>query len=75
MVKEDNASCIILTHGEGTIVCMIHISLNRHWFKDHIKAGDIKVVKIDSAFNWAEMFTIPLCRPKHKNLHKFIMGW
>jgi len=44
-VLEDNASCVILAHSEGTKVRTQHISLKLHRFKDHIKSGDIKVVK------------------------------
>lgn len=61
-VYEDNASCVVLAHSEGTKVRTKHISLKWHRFKDHIKAGDIKVVKVDSNLNWADIFTKPLCK-------------
>jgi len=74
-IYEDNASCIVLAHSEGTKVRTKHISLKWHRFKDHIRAGDIKVVKIDTNLNWADILTKPLCKVKHESLRRFIMGW
>jgi len=74
-VYEDNASCIVLAHSEGTKVRTRHISLKWHRFKDHIWAGDIKVVKIDTNLNWADILTKPSCKVKHESLRRFIMGW
>ena len=74
-VFEDNASCIVLAHSEGTKVRTKHISLKWHRFKDHICSGDIKVVKIDTNLNWADIFMKPLCKVKHESLRRFIMGW
>jgi hypothetical protein len=50
-IYEDNASCVVLAHSEGTKVRTKHISLKWHCFKDHIRSADIKVVKIDTNFN------------------------
>jgi hypothetical protein len=74
-VYEDNASCIVLAHSKGTKVHTKHISLKRHHFKDHTRAGDIKVVKIDTNLNWADILTKPLCKVKHESLRCFSMGW
>ena len=74
-VYEDNASCVILAHSKGATVRTKHISLKWHRFKDHIKNGDMKVVKIDSSLNWAAIFTKPLTKLKHETLRRFIMGW
>jgi len=74
-IYEDNVSCVVLAHIEGTKVCTKHISLKWHRFKDHIKSGELKVVKIDSNLNRADIFTKPLSKTKHESLRKFIMGW
>jgi len=74
-IYEDNASCVVLAHSEGTKVRTKHISLKWHRFKDHIRTGDIKVVKIDTNLNWADIFTKPLSKVKHESLRRFIMGW
>lgn len=64
---EYNASRIVLAHSEGTKVCTKHISLKWHCFKDHIFAGDIKVVEIDTKINWADILTKPLSKVKHES--------
>jgi hypothetical protein len=74
-IYEDNASCVVLVHSEGTKVRTKQISLKWHCFKDHIKSGELKVVKVDSNLNWANIFTKPLSKTKHESLRKFIMGW
>jgi len=75
IVYEDNASCVVLAHRDGNKVRTKHISLKWHRFKVHIRNGGLKVVKIDSAHNWADIFTKPLSKVKHESLRKFIMGW
>jgi hypothetical protein len=74
-IYKDNASCIVLAHSEGTKVRTKHISLKWHHFKDHIKNGDLKVVKIESSLDRADILTKPLCKVKHESVRKFIMVW
>jgi hypothetical protein len=74
-VFEDNASCIVLAHSESTKMRTKHIALKWHHFKDQIRQGFIKVVKIDTNYNWADILTKPLGRQKHEALRKMIMGW
>jgi hypothetical protein len=74
-IYKDNASCIVLAHSEGTKVQTKHISLKWHHFKDHIKNGDLKVVKIESSLDRADILTKPLCKVKHESVRKFIMVW
>jgi hypothetical protein len=75
VIYEDNASCIVLAYNDGTKVHTKHISLKWHHFKDQIRNGSIKIMKVDSNLNWADILTKPLCRFKHESLRKFIMGW
>ena len=74
-IFEDNASCIILAHSEATKAQTKHIALKWHHFKDQIRNGFNKIVKVDTNFNWADIFTKPLLCQKHDNLPKMIMGW
>ncbi len=74
-VFEDNEACIVLAHSETTKVCTMHIALKWHHFKDQIKQGIIKVIKIHTNFNWADTMTKPLGWQKHESLQKLIMGW
>jgi hypothetical protein len=74
-IFEDNEACIVLAHSETSIVRTKHIALKWHHFKDQIKQGFIKIVKIGTNFNWADIMTKPLGHQKHEALHKLIMGW
>jgi hypothetical protein len=74
-IFEDNEACIVLATSESTRVCTKHIALKWHHFKDQIRSGQIKRVKVDSNHNWADIFTKPLSRQKFEGLRKFIMGW
>ncbi len=60
---------------QGCLYCswqkvhMKHIGLKWHHFKDQIKQGLIRVIKIDTHVNWADILT------KHETFCKLIMGW
>jgi hypothetical protein len=41
-IYEDNASCIVLAHSEGTKQCTRDISIKWHCFHDHIKYGVLR---------------------------------
>ncbi len=75
MIYEDNAACIVLAHCESTRMRTKHIAIKWHHFKDQIRHGQIKVVKIESNFNWADILTKPLGSQKFQSLQKIIMGW
>lgn len=72
---EDSASCIVLAYSDGTKVRTKHISLKWHHFHDQLRAGHLKITKIASNLNWADLLTKPLTPLKHQTLRKFIMGW
>jgi hypothetical protein len=74
-VFEDNEACIVLAHSDTAKVRTKHIALKWHHFKDQIKQGFIKIVKVGTHFNWADIMTKPLTRQKHEALRKLIMGW
>ena len=74
-IFEDNASCIVLANSEATRQQTKHIALKYHHFRDQIRQGSVKVVKVDTNFNWADILTKPLTRCRHESLRKLIMGW
>jgi hypothetical protein len=75
MIFEDNASCIVLANSEGHKPRTKHIAIKWHHFRDQIRQGHIKLVKVDTNFNWADLLTKPLTCHKHETLRKMIMGW
>ncbi len=74
-VLEDNEACIVLAHSDTSKVRTKHIALKWHHFKDQIRQGFLKVIKISTHLNWADIMTKPLGRQKHEALRKLIMGW
>ncbi len=74
-IFKDNEACIVLAHNKSSKVCTKHIALKWHHFKDQIRQGFIKVIKINTNFNWADIMTKPLGHQKHEALRKMIMGW
>lgn len=73
-IFEDNAACIVLAYSDTTKVRTKNIALKWNHFKDQIKQGLIRVIKIDTHMNWADILTKPLGHQKHETLHKLIMG-
>jgi hypothetical protein len=74
-VYKDNATCAVFELSKGTKVHTKPILLKWQRFQDHLKNGDIKVIKIDSNISWAVIYTKTLCKVTQKTLCKFIMGW
>jgi len=74
-IFEDNASCIVLAYSDSTKTHTKHLSLTWHHFRDYIQSGHIKVTKVDTHYNWADIMTKPLCKVKHINLCRMITGW
>jgi hypothetical protein len=76
LVFEDNSACIVLATTETQFKPRTkHISLKYHHFHDQIQIGNLKITKVASSENWADIFTKPLGRIKFEYLHKFLMGW
>ncbi len=75
IVFEDNASCIVLAHSEGSKQRTKHISIKWHHFRDQIRNGNIKIVKIDTHSNWDDILTKPLGPQKFQKLRELIMHW
>jgi hypothetical protein len=75
-VYEDNNACIVLAKTESNFKPRTkHISLKFHHFQDKIKDGSLRIVKVDSTQNWADIFTKPLGRIKFEYLRKLLIGW
>jgi hypothetical protein len=75
-VYEDNNACIVLAKTESNFKPRTkHISLKFHHFQDKIKDGSLRIVKVDSTQNWADIFTKPLGRIKFEYLRKWLIGW
>jgi hypothetical protein len=61
---EDNAACTMLANSDSCKQRTKHIAIKWHHFRDQIRLGHIKIVKIDMHHNWADILTKPLGRQK-----------
>jgi len=75
-IYEDNASCIaIASKDDHHKPRTKHISLKYHHFKDYMRSGALRIVKVPSASNLADIFTKPLTQVLHERLRFGMMGW
>jgi hypothetical protein len=75
-VYEDNSACIVLATTDSTFKPRTkHISLKFHHFQDHVRNGNLRILKVNSEQNWADIFTKPLGRVKFEKLRQLLMGW
>jgi hypothetical protein len=75
-VYEDNAGCVVLATADDQYRPRTkHISIKWMHFKDHVRSGAIRVEKVDTALNWADLLTKPLTRVKFEGLRFMLMGW
>jgi hypothetical protein len=75
-IYEDNASCLVLAHQETPLRPRTkHIGLKYHHFCDQITKGILRIEKVASASNWADIFTKPLAQYAHERLRCLMMGW
>ena len=74
-VHEDNAGCIVLATKDQYRPRTKHLAIKWHHFRDQVRLGHIKVTKIESALNWADIFTKPTDKQTFLRLRQLMMGW
>ena len=68
---EDNQAAICFAQNESSPPRLKHIDLREHFVRDYVQSGDIRLAKIASADNCADLFTKPLTKDafgKHRDL-------
>ena len=76
-VWEDNVGALTLANlepGQSTPRSKF-FDVKVHWFRSHLKPGELEVIKVDTADQLADIFTKPLCREVFERLRKRLMGW
>jgi hypothetical protein len=76
-VWEDNNACIsvaTLPYPNMTPRSK-HIAVKYHWFRSHLKEGDIELKHIDTKIQKADIFTKGLARKEFEEKRLMIMGW
>jgi hypothetical protein len=70
-VYEDNAGCVILASDDDKYRARTkHINIKWHHFKDQVRNGSVKIIKVDTTLNWADTLTKPLSRVKLESVRK-----
>jgi hypothetical protein len=74
-VYKDNTACIVLATMESSFKPRTkHISFKFHHFHDQIHNGSLLITKVESAQNWADIFTKPLGRIKFEHLRRLLLS-
>ena len=77
IIHEDNSACLAIANDPMSVTgpWTCHLFIKWHHFKDQIQSGAIKVEKVDTNLNWADIFTKPLVFKKFHVLQKLLLGW
>ena len=74
-VFEDNNGALTLANLPRLTPHSKHIAVCWHWFREHVQLGHIKVVKVATTSQVADIFTKGLTRIPFENIRKLLMGW
>jgi hypothetical protein len=76
-VWEDNAGALTLANLEpGRITPRSkHYAVKYHWFRSHLQPNDIKVIKIETSKQKADILTKGLGTTKFLEIRKLLCGW
>jgi hypothetical protein len=76
IILEDNSAALTLAmDGDKYRPRTKHLSIKWHHFRDQVKQGWLKVKKVTSKDNWADIFTKPLPKPQFCILRDDLLGW
>jgi hypothetical protein len=76
-VWEDNEPALTLTNAE--LPCLTpgskHFAVKYHWFRQHLKKGEIKVKPVTSAQQAADVLMKAMPRNEFKTMQQLLIGW
>jgi hypothetical protein len=77
MVWEDNNGVLKMVDAEYPNMTprSKHIAVKYHWFRQHLKPGEIEMKRIDTKEQKADIFMKGLAKKEFEAKRKFIMGW
>jgi hypothetical protein len=52
-----------------------HYSIKYHWFREFVQQGYVKLNKIDTKLQLADILTKSLPKDQFQTLRKMLMGW
>lgn len=74
-VFEDNNGALTLASCPRMTPRSKHIAVKYHFFRDHVTKGNIRIYKIDTKEQQADIFTKGLVRTVYETIRKLVMGW
>jgi hypothetical protein len=76
-IHEDNVGALTLAKLEPARMTprSKHYAIKYHWFREHVHANRVNILKIDSKNQLGDMFTKGLARPSFEHLRCLLMGW
>eukprot|EP00804_Cyclotella_cryptica_P007267 CCRYP_017868-RA/>CCRYP_017868-RA protein AED:0.22 eAED:0.06 QI:0/0/0/1/1/1/2/0/1188 len=76
-VHEDNVGALTLAGLEPRRMTprSKHYAIKYHWFREHVQARRVHLLKIDSRNQLGDMFTKGLSAPAFSHLRSLVMGW
>eukprot|EP00804_Cyclotella_cryptica_P015081 CCRYP_000649-RA/>CCRYP_000649-RA protein AED:0.39 eAED:0.39 QI:0/0/0/1/0/0/2/0/167 len=76
-VHEDNVGALTLAGMEPRRMTphSKHYAIKYHWFREHVHARRVHLLKIDSLNQLGDMFTKGLGAPAFTHLRSLVMGW
>ena len=74
-VFEDNNGALQLARAPGITPRTKHYAIKYHFFRDNVAKGDIKLYKVESSKQRADIFTKGLVQQIFETIRKLLMGW
>ena len=74
-IYEDNSACL----SQATLPKMTprtkHIAVIYHWFREYVVSGILRILKVDTSQNLADIFTKGIVTEKFTAIRKLLCGW
>jgi hypothetical protein len=74
-VFEDNSGALQLARAPRITPRTKHYAIKYHFFREYVKQGDIKLYKIETTKQRADIFTKGLLQAIFETIRKLLMGW
>jgi hypothetical protein len=74
-VFEDNNGALQLAKAPRITPRTKHYGVKYHFFRENVEKGDIRLEKVKSEDNQADIFTKGLVQVIFERIHKLLMGW
>ena len=74
-IYEDNSAYLSQANLPKMTPRTKHIAVSYHWFREYVLSGVLRILKIDTAVNPADIFTKGLVAEKFTAIRKLVCGW